>query len=251
MTSEVVRFSLNTRKDMSSWSFGRQFVQLLCDFDPRFVPERVGHGERDTGPFVGIEDCQPLWASPIAYRMGEMKWDSIEQFWWRRKSRVRALGRVDHTRRVGPRNELSPGTIKSDFGTVADVDWRTFFTRCCRLCEPLFAMLHWFTAHEMKPGTMASGSPQLGFLLGAQNWHLAEREVPQLAWASYWGEELAQWADVAALRENGFEVEPLGNGWLLWLTPKVTDVRKDFDSFSARRVEAKRHFLPGLFMVPD
>jgi len=251
MTTELVRFSLNTRKDMASWSFGKRFVQSLCDFDPRFVPERVGHGERRTAPFAGIDDCESLWASPIEYRMGDLRWDSFEQFWWRRSSRVRALGRVDHTRRVGPRNELFPGTIKSDFGAVKDVRWREFFAGCCQLCEPIFAMLHWFTAHEMKRGEMASGSPQLGFRLGTQNWELAERQIPQLAWGTYWGEELAQWADVAALRQGGFDVEPLGNGWLLWLSPNLTDVLSDFSSFVSRRSEAKRHFLPGLFMLPD
>ena len=112
-------------------------------------------------------------------------------------------------------------------------------------------MLHWFTHLETKHHTMRSGSPQSDFRLGVFNWQLDKRQIPQLAWGTYWGEELAQWADVSALRQGGFDVEPLGNGWLLWLSPNLTDVRSDFSSFVSRRSEAKRHFLPGLFMLPD
>lgn len=180
VTSEVVCLSLNTRKDMSSWSFGRQFVQLLCDFDPRFVPERVGHGERDTGPFVGVGMPtvvgQPDRLSDGRREMGQHRTVLVAaeepgscagpcRSYAPRRSAERAFSR-DH---------------ESDFGAVADVEWRTFFTRCCRLCEPLFAMLHWFTAHEMNPGTLWSGSPHSDFRLGVStgNWRNAKfRSLP-------------------------------------------------------------------------
>jgi hypothetical protein len=36
-------------------------------------------------------------------------------------------------------------------------------------------------------------------------------------------------------RRNGFDIEPLGNGWLLWLAPEIAGITSDLSSFAARK----------------
>ena len=78
-----------------------------------------------------------------------------------------------------------------------------------------------------------------------------ERGLSNLSWANFFGEQYASEVDVPKLRENGFNVEPIGEGFLVTLTPSLLDVMDNFPLFSERRVALRKLFRPGLFRINE
>lgn len=247
--SDEYVLSVITDRDMSDWSFGRRYLTMLTEFNEELTPQVFDQSEPIRRAFESVDDCAPYWADIVARRHESVLWQNKRSFFWRRRKRIRSLGWVTHTSRGGPRDEIIPGDIMTIFAPADTIDWRALFRRHVELCEPIFASLHFVTAPERAKSEF--NGDYVGFELGAY-WHqLAKGRIPQLAWGSFFGGDFADAADPDALAAVGFETERLANGWLLWLTPQIEDVRLAYTTFLERRARARSLFRPNLFLMPN
>lgn len=241
--------SVITNRDMSGWSFGRRYLTMLTGFGDELTPQVFDQCEPIRRPFEGVEACAPFWAETVEQRHQGVQWENKRGFFWRRRKRIRSLGWVTHTSRGGPRNEIIPGDIMTVFAPEDTVDWRQLFRRHIELCEPIFASLHFVTAPERAIAEL--DGVHVNFEFGAYGHQLSKGTIPQLAWATFFGDAFASIANPDALAAAGFEIERLANGWLLWLMPKIDDVQRDYATFLERRGRARTHFPPKLFLMPN
>lgn len=249
-----IRISIVTQMDTAQWAFGRQFLQTLSEADVRLMPERVGNSEPIKILVSSIDDCENNWA-PSAIIDGPLgrshvKWD----FLWKRTKAIKCLGCVFHTS-VTKFGNLRPGWITLTAALDKKVDWSNLFRQLCILTNPKFATLYLRTEREDWEGSFSKevveNYGKNDFLNGMPDAALKERGLSNLSWANFFGEQYASEVDVPKLRENGFSVEPIGEGFLVTLTPSLLDVMDNFPLFSERRVALRKLFRPGLFRINE
>ncbi|WP_435484177.1 hypothetical protein [Variovorax sp. GB1R11] len=249
-----IRISVTTRLNTTEWEFGRKFLQTLCDADARLSPEYVGNSE-PIKIFVGnIDDCKASWA-PEAIIDGpvgpsHVKWN----FLWKRAKAIKYWGCVHHTLTTRS-GELKLGWITLTATPDKRVDWSDLFHRLCILTNPKFATMHLRTDAEARPEAFSENVVENfgvnDLLYGHPDVALKERGLAYLSWANFFGEQYASEVDVAKLQENGFSVESIGEGFLVTLTPTLSDVMDNFSLFSERRVALRKLFRPGLFRINE
>ena len=249
-----VKISVTTSVDTTTWAFGKQVLEIFCNVDARLMPERVGGCEPVKTPVENVAACEQHWA-PDATIDGPYGRSFVKRdFLWKRTKAIKSDGHMMHT----ARNKL--GNLKLGwltFGAAPDkkTEWDRLFSRLCVAMQPKFATLHLFTDIEARANAFSAESDaNFGtndFFYGVPGHALENRGLANLAWATFFGEELAVEVDVQKLRDNGFRVEAIGKGFLVTLTSKLFDVMDEFAVFSTRRVVAKQLFKPGLFRIAE
>lgn len=235
---------------MTDWTFGEQFVAMLCDLGPQLAPERVGVMERRTAPFVDVQQCEEIWAGVNKVEPAEgPPFIYHDNFIWTRRKKVKTAGILRHVLVRERFNDELPGSISVDYAVDFSPDWSLVFSRFCALCRPIYATLHHFDGIELTFGTEEMRRDH--FRSGGYRWHLAKNQFPNLAWSNVFAGKFRDIADRAALEKDGFHTEKVGDGWLLRLTPSIADVQSDYAHFSEIRMKAKRHFPEKFFLISD
>ncbi|WP_211468257.1 hypothetical protein [Collimonas silvisoli] len=255
MSKPKIRLSITTRLDTTRWEFGKQVLEAFCETDPRLVPEYFDNVEAIKKQFNGIAACEEYWAPEVVMDAGSYgrtftKWNSM----WRRVKAVKSRGEMHHTL-VNQRGQLHLGWLTFDADGDRKVDWAGLFHRLCVLAQPKFATLHLFTDIETRRGAFGTAVETDiaadDFVTGPHGMTLEKRGIPNLAWATFFGEDYAAEVDMQKLCAQGFEVEAIGQGFLVTLTPKLFDVVENFALLSARRTMLKKLFRPGLFGLAE
>jgi hypothetical protein len=247
MTKPHVQISVVTRREMTSWDFGCQFLHSLCSVDERLRPEIISNREPHEHPFVSLEACEKFW-SPVMVLRGELgRVEVHSDFLWRCSKAVECSGTIFQTR-TDKYGKLHPGQVLLRAHPDGTVDWLALFRAVCNLAQPKYGILHLLTELELPEAEL--NSPAFLFKRGPPGWAV-ENSVPNLGWANFFGDEFAHVVDVARLQAQGCATERICDGHLITVTDSLFDVRDDFATFSARRALLKGQFAGEFFQIRD
>lgn len=165
-----------------------------------------------------------------------MFWED-QEFLCRRKTKVKGYWGIGTDRSEIAYHHFNYTWNKS-------IDWYNLLQDLIKLSKAYFGYVHVFTDNEIIGAYL--GSPASVFQHGPASFHL-KKGIPQLGWGNYFGEEYVKEIDVDLLKKNGFEIKPLGEGYVFNVTPQLSDVINNYEEFDARRTLLKTLFRPGLF----
>jgi hypothetical protein len=246
MAKPTILISIDTSAETEAESFGRAFIQSLCDEDKRLVPEWVSTSERYKDPFLGIDDfLTHWWAIPVKTTVdGQSRPDSFDGPFWKRKSSLASRGMVNH----GITDlwyHKHPSGLWFECRWAKDVDFKHLFDAWVQLSHPEIGMLHVFTEPELHwQDYAADTSFRVGSFGGP-----AKPGLPNMGWAMAYGKDYAAEVDVARIRAAGFAVDERDGVTIVRVTDSLNDVVDDFECFSRRRAELKALFRPDLFWI--
>lgn len=248
MNAAYVLISLATRYDTTPWEFGGPFLEALRQTHERLLPEFIGNCEPLRKPFMSIDACRDCWAPVSIIRSPQGRFEARSAFLWKRRKSTRSFGHVMHTS-TNILGKMNSGQIIFRGDPDLEIDWLGLFQRWCQLVRPQFGQLHLFTAAEVRDDVDFK-SPQDLFQRGPPGWAV-EKQIPNLGWATFLGDELATEVDVVRLNAAGFAAQRIGVGYSLTVTDNLFDVSKDFCKFSGERVRLKGLFRRNLCQIMD
>ena len=245
MSEITLYLNIATIKDISDWSYGRRFFELLLATDPRLEPQHIGEPDRQV-PYHNVDSFRSKWAAPAVIRVGDDRTDTIWPLLWRRGRSFKYSGWVDFTHR-SKANQLLNGsvTITSDFDK--DTNWLKLFKGICELVEPFGGILHLLTKPELHHKTPRYSPYYPPINAGA----FERKDLANIGWATLFGPLFADEVDFQMLSDRGYLVETFAGGHLVRMSESICDVAKDFAAFSRRRAELKSYFRKNLFRITD
>ena len=251
MMKPQVQISIATPIDTTNWDFGRSVLTEICRTDGRLVPQYFGSDDPPKSTFVDIEACEQLWAPEVTI---DGPLGRVSAHWncaWRRTKAIRYRGNIYHTSGI-EQNRIQPGWLKFQADPDTKVDWLDLFKRLCVAASPSFALLHLFTDAECEAGAFGeSEEERIGandFCTGPSGAVLQKRCIPNLGWATFFGQPYTHEVDRGVLQSR-YRVECMASGDLLVLTDDIFDVGRDFSKFSEKRNTAKSYFKEGFFQL--
>lgn len=254
MPKARVEISLLTHTPTHSWRVGRALLDSLVAADPRLEPDRAGYAEESLEPIDSFEEMRRWWVPPGADEEGALAVaHSLE---WKRRAKIRSLGMIMHAFR--DRNgDPSPGDISFSCDWQDSADYATLFEDWARALLPDLAMIHAFSPDEQlfeiesidgewtdfRRSWVAFQSASFGYSM--------KPTIPYIGWGMIYGGRFADRVDVEALRSAGFAVEPLGGGWYVKVSDRLSDSLADLPAFARRRQAMKALFPDDFFLVQE
>ncbi|MGG6898168.1 hypothetical protein [Rhizobium sp. BR 315] len=250
MTSEwkrdepVVQLSIVTEHEFSDWIYGRRFFEMLIEADPRLTPETIGNSD-NLEKYQAIDSFKPHWGKRVQLEGPNGSYETLWGVPWDRKAALRNSGHIDFTGR-SKKGNLIPGRISLLAAYNEATNWLSFFKGICSLTKAAAGFFH--VPAEVEKRLNAPGySPYYPGVGGT----LLNKQLSNIAWATFFGAPFAHEADFAELAKLGYHVEELAGGYLLLMSDDIMDCFNDFPTFSRRRVELKKHFRPDLFRITE
>ena len=245
MSDMSLEFSIATANDTSDWRYGQRFLETLIATDKRLTPKIINHNAK----YENISSCRPFWAARKMVTGPAGTLELIMPFHWKRNSTLKSSGTADFAKRnIAGKLNCGGINILSDFD--GKTDWLKLFKTTCELMEPVGGVLHLLTEPEIRRHPQIQGitSP---YYLPVQSDVFEAQKMPNIAWATYFGEPLRKEVDAEKLRAHGYYVEELAGGYLILMSEKLSDLVDDFWTFSQRRAELKKLFRPGFFRIAE
>lgn len=237
-----IQLTIRTEAATESWAVGEQFIGTLEEHAGLLLPEQISHNpDKFTESYAGKMAMEERWAAPCTLRYDGGMFEVAEDFAWRRKTGIKSTGYVNHTKR-NIRGQIVPGGVSFTSAYSQNVDFQRLFKQWCHIFPPQIAMLHPFL-----PVELASLERYDSFRLGSFNASLRP-DIPEAAWAMFYGPDFCSRIDVERLLAAGFLVEQMGEGILVRTTEHIDDVENDFPLFLRRRAELKDLFPAGFFL---
>ena len=248
MPKPTILIAIDTYAETESESYGRSFIQSLCNEDPRLVPERLSTEESYKDSFLGVEDfVANWWAIPVKTTVdGQARPDSFDGPSWMRKSSLIGRGMINHGI-TDIKYQKHPSSIWFESRWAKDVDFNHLFEAWRELSHPDIAMLHLFTEPEMH---WQDYDADMSFRVGSFGGP-AKPGLSNIGWAMAYGKGHAHEVDVARIKAAGFPVDERDGVIVVRVTESLADVVNDFDHFSRRRAELKALFRPDLFWIKE
>lgn len=240
---KFVVIAIRTRADTTDLARGRAFISALAA--EGMAPQQVSHSsDRFTENFDGEASIAAHWAEMATASSGGRSYQSPQRFVWRRKTVVKSSGYVRHGM-INDAGVRVPAAIIITAPWHKSVAWERLFRAVLEVFPAQLAMLHLFTAPESvkSPAWASFEAGSLGASLSPQ--------LPNLAWATYFGDEFAVEGNREDLRGAGYRVDDFANGYLVKVTDYLQDVDNDFAAFSLRRANLKAMYRHGLFRIEE
>ena len=240
-----IQLSIRTEAATESWAVGEQFIGTLEEHAGLLLPEQISHNpDKFTESYAGKVAMEKRWAAPCTLRYNGSMSEVAEDFAWRRKTAIKSSGYVSHTRR-NIRGQIVPGGVSFTSAYGRNVDFHRLFKQWCHIFPPQIAMLHPFLPIEL-----AGLDRYDSFRLGSFNASLRP-DIPEAAWAMFYGPDFYPRIDVERLLAAGFLVEKMGGGILVRITEHIDDVENDFPLFLRRRAALKDLFPADFFLAKE
>lgn len=223
MRKKYVLISLVTREKMTKEPYGRDILSLFYDQYPNLAPQAANFYEPINKPISIIEAALEYWeGDPGLYR----RKNTVSGWWY-----------------IGTDGD-GIAYMSFEYNWNKNIDWFQLFQQLSFLSKAYFGYVHVFTENEIKPA--GAGSAVDCFLRGTPSMYL-KKGIPQLGWGHYFGEEYVKELNIPLMKEHGFKIEPLGEGYVFNLTDNLSDVIDNYEHFNERRMLLKSLFRPGLF----
>ena len=223
MKKRYVLISLVTNNQVTKEPHGKDIMALFYERYPSLAPQYANFNEPINKPTSTVDVAIAYWeGDPALYR---------------RKNTVAGRWHIstDFTKK---------GYLVFEYDWNEKIDWAILFQKLVTLTAAYFGYVHVFTDREIEPASV--GSAIFAFLRGTAG-HSLKKGIPQLAWGNYFGEEYVKELDIPLIKKHGFFIESLGNGHVLNVTDKLSDVITNYDEFNERRKLLKSLFRPTLF----
>lgn len=237
-----LEFSVVTENYISDWSFGQRFFEMLIGADVRLTPEKIGNSDNLTS-YENITSFEPHWGRSVRLEGPLGSSDALWPVVWHRSSKLESNGRVSFTD-ISKKGNLISGSISLSSAYEEATHWLLFFKEICELTKAAAGFIHIPAEVERSENGYSPYYPGAG---GS----ILKKQLPNIAWATFFGPSYANEADFTKLAKLGYHVEELAGGYLLFASDNVTDCFNDFPTFSRRRVELKKHFRPDLFRITE
>ena len=221
---KYVLLSMVSREKVINKFYQEKILSLFYKYYPNLFPQVANFCEPINQPISTVEEALKYWGG--------------EPGLYRRKNTIVGSWYIS----TDGYHIFSP-TIEYNWNKK--IDWFILFKKLIDISKSYFGYVHVFTDQEIEPA--AIGSAIGCFLRGTPSGPLKKNGIPQLAWANYFGEEYVKELDLLLIKQHGFEINPLGEGYVFNITDKIEDVITNYDHFHARRQELKSLFRPGLF----
>lgn len=239
---QYIQITIRTKAATGSWAVGEQFIGTLEEHGGLLLPEQISHNpDKFIESYSGKMAMEERWAAPCTLRYDGGMVELAEEFAWRRKKAIKSSGYVSHTKR-NVRGQIVPGGVSFTSAYSQNVDFHLLFRQWCHIFPPQIGMLHPFLPNEL-----ASLGRYDSFRVGSFNASLRP-DIPEAAWAMFYGPDFCPRIDVERLLAAGFFVEQMGEGILVRVTECIEDVENDFPMFVRRRAELKCLFPVGFFL---
>ena len=213
-----------SREKLTKETYGKNILSLFYQKYFNLFPQMANFCEPVNQPILTIEEALKYWEGrPGLYR---------------RKNKVVGSWYISE-------DFDNVGYLTFEYNWNKNVNWFHLFKDLIMESKSYFGYIHVFTDREIEPS--GAGSAICCFLRGTPSWALRENGIPQLAWANYFGEEYVKELDLSLLQHHGFQVSPLGEGYVFNVTDQLEDVITQYDHFNTRRQVLKSLFRPGLF----
>ena len=248
MPKPTIIISIDTNADTTSESFGRSFIESLCNQDARLVPEKLSTTENYKDPFLGIDDFVANWWSipEEVYIDGHFSRVANQGPSWIRKSALASRGMVSHGF-INKKNMKIPSRIWFESRWAGALDFNQLFEVWAAIAHADIGMLHLYTQAEKVLFESSEGS---WFKTGSFGGP-AKPGLPNIGWAMAYGRSYAAIVDVARIKAAGFSVDERNGVAIVRVTDKLSDVVDDFAYFSQRRAVLKALFPPDLFWIKE
>jgi hypothetical protein len=239
---QFVTIAIRTRASTTDAAVGRSLVDVLSA--EGMAPQQVSHNPDKINEEFNDGSLAAFWAEMATFKSMGRSRQSALTFAWRRKTVVKSSGYVRH----GITNDAGtalPATVVIAAPWNKSVNWTRLFRSLLEIFPAQLGMLHLFTAPEIgKGGAWAS------FEAGSLGPYLSP-QLPNLAWASYFGDEFAAEGNRQQLLGAGYDLEEYPNGYMVRVTPELQSLEANFEDFSRRRAELKSMYRAGLFSISD
>ncbi|MCC7633268.1 hypothetical protein [Stenotrophomonas rhizophila] len=238
-----MKIAIRTSTDSTELTRGQAMIAILSRHG--LAPEQVSFNpDRFKEEYDGEAALEKWWAAMATVRSRGRTYESPMSFAWRRKKVVKSSGYVTH-RVLNDAGELVPADVGVTAQWDSRVDWRSVFRELINIFPPQIAMLHLFTSSEL-----GRRGPWSSFEIGSFGAAL-DPQPPNLAWSMFFGEKFSKEGNRDQIRDAGFKVDELLDGYLIELTGELGDVGKDFENFSTRRAMLKSLYRPGMFRIDE
>jgi hypothetical protein len=235
--------------DLTSPDAGLAVLDALgSDLAPEFI-KGIGSSNRALA-CSSPKDWLTHWAVPAKMSGPGGSRDVVFGADWTRKRAPQGFGMVHHGQLRG---EIRPTTITLSHTYSPRVDWLAIFQRLCALLNPAYAMAHLFTPQQVAAGQETGLiSSQTGQVFRrhkrpADEFYSTEKrpffdcELPQLAWANWFGQEWEGRADAVLAAQTT-------QGPLLTLSDRIEDIATSPEGFTASRARLEPMFAPGIIL---
>ncbi|WP_271023598.1 hypothetical protein [Rhizobium sp. RCAM05973] len=238
----TIEFDVLTANDISDWDFGHRFFEMLIGTDPHLTPEKIGNSDNLT-KFENIGSFEPHWGRRVRLEGPFGPSDVLWPVAWRRSKKLESEGRISFTD-ISKKGNLIFGSIFVSSAYDEATDWLRFFKEVCELTKATAGFVHIPAEVERRENGYSPYYPGAG---GS----ILKKQLPNIAWATYFGPPFATETDFKKLADLGYHVEELAGGYLLLMSDNILDSFNDFPTFSRRRVELKKQFRPDLFRITE
>jgi hypothetical protein len=241
LTPPLLAISIRTEIDTTSWSYGKSLFETLIKYEPRLTPQEIGADPR-VESFVTVESAKARWGERRVVGGDTVVVSTLN---WTRNSELRGFGFANFAGVASNGKTYGGGVVLgSEFSR--SVDWQGMFrTLVCEFGASA-GLLHVVAGPEITAGPYDPPTAS-SFCKPLVRQDLDQ--FPNLSWATWFGSRFADEADFSKIAQDGYLVEPMLGGFLVRITPSITDVLDDFPTFSRRRSMLKTYFRPELFKI--
>lgn len=240
---KYVQIALRTSIDSTELARGQAMVDLISRHG--MAPEQVSFNpDKFKDEFCGEKSLEQWWAAMAVLTSRGRTYKSPMSFAWRRKRAVKASGYVTHTI-YNDTGQRVPGDVSITAPWDSRVDWRAVFRGLVNIFPPQIAMLHLFTGSEI-----GRAGPWSSFESGSFGAAL-DPHPPNIAWSMFFGEKFAKEGNRDQIRDAGFKLDELLDGYLFEVTDELEDIDRDFEHFSRRRAILRTLYRPGMYRIDE
>ena len=223
MNKNYILISLVTHTKPNRESYGRNILNLFYEHYPLLAPQFANYYEPVNIPISNVQQALKYWEG--------------EPGLYRRKNTVRGEWYISEDG-----DKIFCPSFRYNWNST--IDWFKLLKQLGIISNAYYAYIHVVTNNEREGSGL--GSAVHLFLNGVTGYYL-KKGIPQLGWGHYFGEEYVKELDIPLIKQHGFNIEPLGEGYVFNLTDQLSDVITNYDYFNERRTLLKSLFRPSLF----
>lgn len=269
--ADKVGIGLTTYQDLTRRDIGEAVFEAYSAVSSNIVPNRVAVWS-DTHTVETLSEFASLWASSFTFESREDRrpgalltdrFQGVAGAKWRRVGGISGQGSVNFSSERDPNGAHS---LVIDHNYSAKVDWLQLFTALVKIIRPSYGMLHLLTERERidsgerftrfdsafaGEANFTHWKSLLGEWRSPDAWQMEERRtyryLPQLSWANVLGEEFNGQYDRDMIEDIAIPIEVNTPGVAFQTTPRLSDVKKTPDEYSASRAALRAAFQPHFF----
>lgn len=240
LKSPEIAFEIYTLNPTIDWKVGKRLLTFITEFDDRLIPQTLDNwGIKHD--FKSVEASKPYWA-PEAVRKGTKDNYYYHEFnlsiGLKRRRVVNYETELKHTS-MNRKGRLTRGRMRFSAQYHKAIEWEKLFLGICDILGSNTALLHYFGQFE-KRWSLVGG---VNFLNISHHFLVPAKYVQEQrkGFAYYIEEDLIQ-----KIRDHGFSIDKLNDGYLIKVTENLQDMIDDFESFAKRRNILRSLFPKGV-----